>query len=177
MPPKTNGKFTVTYPASMSRLRWFNQRIVQPGLSYNFICSLHSMFLFYQEEDKLEEFDEMEHQRQYLPPSPLNEPQDFLDKQKEKEPALTRVTLKDRLQTRIEVEEDATIKANLQWELKVMQLGEQRFPQVEHIYEAYQYTKLPLSMMKIELNKNMTGLMPLCIIENWVGTGPVQKMK
>ena len=95
----------------------------------------------------------MEHQMQDVPPSPLNEPQDFLEEQKEEELVLTRVTLKDKLHPRIEVEEDATVKVDLQWDLKVVQLAQQRFPQMEQIYEAHRHTKLHLVMMKIEYGR------------------------
>ena len=39
--------------------------------------------------------------------------------------------LKERLQERLANEVDPNIKANLQWELYVVELVEQRFPKVE----------------------------------------------
>ena len=46
---------------------------------------------------------------------------------------------------------------------------EQRFPNVEQIYEAHRQTKLPLVTMKIELERNMAKHMPLCQMEDLGG--------
>ena len=133
------------------------------------LVGLHNIFMFYQEDEEAEGIDEIEQPMQDSPPSPLNEPQDFEEQAGEEQQGLTRQTLKERLQERFANELDPNIKANLQWELHVVELAEQRFPKVEKIYEAHRQTKLPLTRMKIELNCNMAKLMPLCKMEDLGG--------
>ena len=68
---------------------------------------------------------------------------------------LTRATLKERLDQRIAIDLDANTRKDLAWEIKVVQLAKERFPNVEQLYEAHHQTKLSLTLMKIEHDKNM----------------------
>ena len=86
-----------------------------------------------------------------------------------------RQTLKERLQERIAQETDPNIKANLQWELQVVELVEEKFPQIEQIYEAHHQTDLPLAMMKIEQERNMAIHMPQCRMEDLGGYKALSK--
>ena len=86
---------------------------------------VHNIFILYQEDVEEEGIDEMDQPLQDLPPSPLNDPhEEFQDQPEEEKPWLTRQTLKERLQERIAHEADPSLKANLQWELHVVELAE-----------------------------------------------------
>ena len=109
------------------------------------------MYMLYQEDDKEKDIDEMDQPTPDQHPSPLNDPYEDLEEQtKEEEPRHIKKTLKEKLQERLAHEADPNIQANLQWELHVVELAEQKFPQIEHLYEAHCHTELPLTMMKIE---------------------------
>ena len=126
-----------------------------------------NIFLFYQEDEEEEGINEMDQPLQDLPPSPLNDPhEEFQDQPEEVKLGFTRQTLKERLQERIVHEVNANLKANIQWELHVVELAEQRFPQIDQIYEAHHQAKLPLNMMKIEQDQNMAIHMPFCQMED-----------
>ena len=56
-----------------------------------------------------------------------------------------------------------------------MKLAKQRFPQIEHLYEAHRQTQLPLTMMKIEQEQNMAIHMPLCQMEELGNYRPLSK--
>ena len=98
---------------------------------------LHSMFMFYQDDEEIENIEEMEQPKPDLPPFPLNEPQEDLEEQADEGSMLTRQTLKERIQERIANEDDPNIKASLQWELHLLELVGQRFPKVDQIYESH----------------------------------------
>ena len=57
----------------------------------------------------------------------------------------------------------------------MVELAEEKFPHIEHIYEAPWQTELPLTMMKIELERNMGIHMPLCKMEELGGYKPLSK--
>ena len=56
-------------------------------------------------------------------------------------------------------------------------LAEERFPKVEQLYEAHCQIELPLTMMKMELDKNMEDIMPLCRMEELGGYVPLTEDK
>ena len=135
---------------------------------------LHNVFLFYQEDEETKDIDEMVQPMQNPPPSPLNETQeDFEEQASGEQQDPTRQTLKERLHGRIAIEMDPNIKANLQWKLQVVVLAEQRFFQVEQIYKTHCQKKMPLTMIKIELDKNTKSHMPLCRMEETGGYAPL----
>ena len=77
------------------------------------------------------------------------------------------------MQERLAHEADRSIQADLQWDLHVVELAEQRFPHIKQLYEAHCHTDLPLTMMKNEQEKNMAIHMPLCQMEELGGYRPL----
>ena len=61
------------------------------------LVGLHNIFMFYEEDEEAKGIDEMEQPMQDLPPSPLNEPQDFEEQAGENKQGLARQTLKERV--------------------------------------------------------------------------------
>ena len=120
-----------------------------------------------QEKKNLEEMN------QPLPdqaPSPLKDPQDlFEDQPTDQQQESVQRTLKERLQEKLAQETDLDIQANLKWELQVVELAEDKFPQIEQLYEAHRQTNLPLAMMKIEQERKMAIHMPQCKMEDLGG--------
>ena len=109
------------------------------------------------------DIDEMDQSMPDQHPSPLTNPyEDPEEHAKEEEPIHVRKTLKDKLQDILAHEADPSIQADLQWELHVVELTEQRFPHIKQLYEAHCQIELPLTMIKIEQEKNMAIHMPLC---------------
>ena len=51
-------------------------------------------------------------------------------------------------------------------------MAKERFPTVEQLYKAHRQIELPLAMMKVELDKNMKEIMPLCRMEELGGYAP-----
>ena len=70
---------------------------------------------------------------------------------------------------------DPDIQANLKWELQVVELAEEKFPQIEQLYEAHRQIDLPLAMMKIKQERNMAIHMPKCKLEDLGGYGPLSE--
>ena len=56
-------------------------------------------------------------------------------------------------------------------------MAKERFPIVEQLYKAHCQTKLPLTMMKVELDKNMKEIIPLCRMEELGGYAPLTEDK
>ena len=103
-------------------------------------------------------------------PSPLKDPQElFEDPPAEQQPKSVQRTLKERLQEKLAQEIEPDLQANLKWELQVVELAEEKFPQIEQLYEAHRQTDLPLAMMKIEQERNMAIHMPQCRMEDLGG--------
>ena len=57
----------------------------------------------------------------------------------------------------------------------MVDLVEQRFPEIDQIYESHHQIELPLNMMKIKQDKNMAIHMPLCQMEDLGGYRPLAK--
>ena len=51
----------------------------------------------------------------------------------------------------------------------MVELAEEKFPQIEQLYEAHRQTDLHLAMMKIEQERNMAIHMPQCKMEDLGG--------
>ena len=90
---------------------------------------LHNIFEFYKGANDLDNTEEVEHPRQNQPPSPTLQYKE-LPKERQ-DPGLTRATLKERLQARIDKEADANVKVDPQWDLKVVLPVRERFPTKE----------------------------------------------
>ena len=114
-------------------------------LHYQYVpVGLHNIFIVYQKDEEEEDIDEMDQPLHDQPPSPLNDPyEESEDQPAEERPDLTWQTLKERLQERITHEADPKLKANLQWDLHVVELAEQRFLQIDQIYEAHRLDRTP----------------------------------
>ena len=97
------------------------------------------------------DLDEMDQPLPDQAPSPLNDPLEiFEDPPAEQQLDSVWRTLKERLQEKLAQETNPDIQANLKWELQVAELTEEKFPQIEQLYETHRQIDLPLAMMKIE---------------------------
>ena len=84
------------------------------------------------------DLDEMDQPLPDQAPSPLKDPQElFEDQPPEQQPASVQRTLKERLQEKLAQETERDIQADLKWELQVVELAEEKFPQKEQLYEAH----------------------------------------
>ena len=137
---------------------------------------LKGMFHMYDSGLETKGIDEMEQHRQNLPPSPLNDPMDQgQDQSPESQHEDVKKSLKEKLQDRLAAEANPSIQADLKWELRVVELAEEKLPHIEQLYEAHRQTELPLTMMKIELERNMGIHMPLCKMEELGGYKPLSE--